>query len=306
MTDVIDTPWEITGADRQTIFGNTHSGANDPAAVVLFVHGFLGYKDYGMFPYLAHHTASHGYASLRFNLSHSGMTNHVETFERPDLFARDTWSKQIFDVMAVMSAANAGRIPGCPSGLPCILYGHSRGGVTVLLTTGRLCAAATSAETDPVGPVDPLFGRLAPPAAAVTVAAPSFTARLSPGQLEQIEQMGYAEVVSNRTGQTLRINRSWLQEQLDNPAAHDLPAHVVAITCPLTIVHGESDPTVPVRCAHDLLGWASPACSPRPVLVPGADHVFNAPNPMPIDATPSVQLQTLCRTVLEACAHAIS
>ncbi|NOG56010.1 MAG: alpha/beta hydrolase [Planctomycetes bacterium] len=306
MSTITDTPWEITGAEKQAIIGNTHCSEGEPSAVVLFVHGFLGYKDYGMFPYLAHHTASHGYASLRFNLSHSGMTNRIETFERPDLFEKDTWSKQVFDVMSVMSAAEAGRIPGCPAGLPCILYGHSRGGVTVLLTSGRLCAAATG-TTDQVGTVDPLFAKLAPPAAVVTAAAPSFTYRLSPGQKEQLAHDGFVEVVSNRTGQTLRIDRGWLDEQIEHPQAHDLSAHVKAITCPLTIVHGERDPTVPASCAHDLLGSAGGVDGrTRQIIVPGADHVFNTPNPMPLDAEPSAQLAMLCQTVVEACHHAVS
>ena len=46
------TQWELPGADAELILGDTHApGA--PVGVVCIVHGFLGYKDYGMFPCLA-------------------------------------------------------------------------------------------------------------------------------------------------------------------------------------------------------------------------------------------------------------
>jgi dipeptidyl aminopeptidase/acylaminoacyl peptidase len=57
------------------------------------------------------------------------------------------------------------------------------------------------------------------------------------------------------------------------------------------ILHGEEDPTVPASAAEQLrqaLGERA-----NMLIVPGGDHVFNTPNPMPDDAEPSAQLQTL-------------
>ena len=73
------------------------------------MHGFLGYKDYGMFPHLAATLAAEGYITHRFNLSHNGMDNRVgfydpSLFQRPDLFKADTWNRQRHDINAVADA----------------------------------------------------------------------------------------------------------------------------------------------------------------------------------------------------------
>ena len=75
------------------------------------------------------------------------MTHDVATFARPDLFARDTWNRQVTDLNAVLAALDDGTLDG--GSLPRVLFGHSRGGDTVLLTLGRhhpsVAAAITAA-----------------------------------------------------------------------------------------------------------------------------------------------------------------
>lgn len=265
--------WSIAGSAGETIYGNSHEPTEPPRGVVLLLHGFLGYKDYGLFPYLAERIAGFGWIAHRFNFSHSGMTNRIETFERPDLFERDTWNRQIEDVDAVLSAIDAGELVGC--GLPYVLYGHSRGGVTALLAAGRRFRSGA--------------GGL--PAGVITAAAPDFTNRFDEAQQADLLQRGFVEVVSNRTQQTLRVGRAFLAEQLDDPAGHDLRAHIAALACPVLIVHGSVDATVPPRCAKALAAAVNvDKASPEMLFVPHGDHVFNTPNPMPDDAPPSRQL----------------
>jgi hypothetical protein len=84
--------WSIEGSEGEPIIGNAHLPEAPPGGVVLVAHGFKGYKDYGMFPRIAESLANRGFIAHRFNFSHSGMTGAIETFERPDLFERDTWN----------------------------------------------------------------------------------------------------------------------------------------------------------------------------------------------------------------------
>ena len=121
--------WSIPGADGEAIIGNAHLPDGDPAGVVLLAHGFKGYKDYGMFPRIAQTLAEAGFLAHRFNFSHSGMTDAIKTFERPELFEKDTWNKQVFDWRQVDSAIRSGTLAG--QGLPCVIFGHSRGGATI-------------------------------------------------------------------------------------------------------------------------------------------------------------------------------
>jgi pimeloyl-ACP methyl ester carboxylesterase len=264
--------WMIEGSDGAVILGNAHVPAGEPAGVVLVAHGFKGYKDYGMFPAIAESVAGRGFIAHRFNFSHSGMTNNLETFERPDLFAQDTWNKQVFDVRAVIDAVEHGALEG--GGLPLILFGHSRGGVSALLTAGRYA--------DDIG-LDRLAG-------VVTAAAPSACNPFSAEEQAELLARGSLVSPSSRTGQDLRIGTAFLTEQQDDPAGHDVTALAARIACPVLVVHGENDPTVPA----DRAGAIAAACRQAEVrIVPGGDHVFNTPNPMPPGAAPSPQLAEL-------------
>ncbi len=271
--------WSIEGAEGEPILGDTHVPEGAPRGVVVIAHGFKGYKDYGMFPRIAETMAAAGMIAHRFNFSHSGMTNRIETFERPDLFERDTFNKQVFDCRAVIGAIAAGRIDG--TRLPCVLFGHSRGGAAALLTVGR-----SADDPLPVAPVG-----------VVAASAPSACNPLPPEQADQLLERGFLESPSARTGQALRIGRASLSEQLEDPPAHDLPALVRRIDCPLLLVHGEADPTVPVACAHQLAEAAGVRA--EVLIVEGADHVFNTPNPLPADEAASPQLQHLLRALVD-------
>jgi len=263
------TSWTIPGAGGEPIIGDCHLPHGRPKGVVLIAHGFKGYKDYGMFPRIARAMAEAGFIAHRFNFSHSGMTNEIATFARPDLFEQDTWSRQVHDFLAVIDAVGDGVIDG--RGLPYVMFGHSRGGVAALLTAGRFADDETMVQ----------------PAGLITAAAPSSCLGMSGDQAEQVMREGFVISPSSRTGQQLRIGRAFIAEQREDPAGHDLPSLVAKIRCPILIVHGETDPTVPVGCAHEIAGAAQDG---HTLVIDGADHVFNVPNPLPDDAPGSPQL----------------
>ena len=271
--------WTIPGAEDEAILGDAHLPEGDPIGVAIIAHGFKGYKDYGMFPRIAETLCTAGFIAHRFNFSHSGMTNTIETFERPDLFERDTWNKQVFDCRAVVSAVADGRLDG--AGLPYVFFGHSRGGVSMLLTAGR------SAD-------DSKFGQ---PVGIVTAAAPCQCNNLPPEVADQLLKDGYIVSPSSRTGQDLRVDKAALVEQLDDPASHDLLALVSRINCPLLVIHGEDDPTVPVDAAEQI-GRAA-KCEATVLRIAGGDHVYNTPNPLPANAPSSSQFQQLLDAIVK-------
>lgn len=262
--------WNLPGADGETIFGNTHLPETTPRAAALITHGFFGYKDYGFIPTLAHTLAGIGIAAHRFNLSHSGMTETIESFERPDLFEKDTWNKQVEDIERLIHALDRQELVG--PGMPIVLVGHSRGGVASLLCAGRRAVAAMK-------PVD----------AIVTIAAPSETQQLNDALNQQLNEQGYLEITSNRTGQTLRKGRAFWDERDAEPEAHYVLALAARIPSPSLIIHGSSDPTVPSDSAHRI---ANAMPNAEALILEGGDHVLNTPNPFPIGGEQSKQLST--------------
>ncbi|MBC23250.1 MAG: hypothetical protein CMJ32_04965 [Phycisphaerae bacterium] len=270
---------EIPGSHEQPIRAKLHMPAISPRGIVLLAHGYMGYMEYGMFPFLADALAQAGLATCRFNFSHSGVDHDHSSFARADLFSINTWNKQVEDLELL-----SGAIPrliiedGGPDELPLYLVGHSRGGVTSLLAAarGQLSGAGASGV--------------------VTLNSPDACNPWKDHQ-DRILQEGGLDQVSNRTGQRLRVDAVFLQEQLDQPEAHDLLELVGSIDVPMLLVHGTADMTIPVQ-AMDRIAAAAAGCPDlERVQIEGADHVFNTPNPFNPADEPSRQLDEMIHIV---------
>ncbi len=279
--------WTLPGAAGQPIVGTTHvpAGEREAKGVLLVAHGFKGYKDYGFLPHLAEAAAAAGFVAHRFNFSHSGMAPRGDRFERADLFERDTWGKQVFDLHAVARAAREGRIAG--SGLPQVWFGHSRGGVTAILAAGL--AGAEAPELEPRG--------------VVTAAAPHTADRLDDEQKRLLRKLGRLESPSSRTGEMLHIGREWLDELEADPARFNPMAHAERLRTPLLILHGDNDGTVHAMSGR-LLHKATRERS-QLVTIRGATHTFNASHPLPLDQPPPNETQRLIRETLAFAARVI-
>ncbi len=252
--------WTVEGSGGELLYGSTHESYGEPKRVVLMAHGFKGYKDYGMFPWLAARFAERETLVHRFNFSNSGMTSEGGDFEREDLFEQATWNKQVEDLQIladVFSMRNK----------PLILFGHSRGGLATLLAVAR---GSVQAE------------------GVIALSSPSQCNSLSVEDQRKMLVEGRLESPSGRTGQMLYVGKAFVEEQLESPESHDLLALASGIDAKCLLVHGENDATVP-SSASILLGEQIPKATVA--IIPGGDHVFNTPNPFPIDGVPSPQLQ---------------
>jgi len=274
MSETLD--WEITGAERQPIFGTEYRPAVAPIGCALIAHGFKGYKDFRMLPPIARELCKAGFVAHAFNFSHSGMTANDETFERPDLFELDTWNKQIFDIRCLIDAISSGRLAG--AGLPYVLVGHSRGGVTAILFAGRNVESS-----------------LPQPAGIVTAGTPDRACGMPDNRKDELRAAGWLQSPSARTGQTLRIGLNWLTEQEADLTGHDLLANAAKLTCPLLVIHGEHDETVDVECSTTI---AAAAKNARVVRIENGNHVFDAPNPAPEDIEQIPALRQLTREIV--------
>ena len=275
------TEWTLTGSAGHPILGNTHTpDSAQPAGVLIISHGFKGYKDYGFFPHLADAAADAGLIAHRFNFSHSGLTNVIETFERPDLFEADTWGRQIHDLLAVNAAVADGSLPG--AGLPVVWFGHSRGGITTILAATRL------------------FGENSPsrPAAVIPIATPhDAVAGFDEQTRDLIRRQGYVESPSSRTGQALRVGSAWLEEIEQDPDACDPTQAIAGIACPILLIHGQADPTVPVTSSETLARAAGANASVKTIA--DAGHTFNCPNPLLAGNEPPPETRAMMQAVCD-------
>ena len=68
-------PFLLTGTRHGRAFeaDATYRATSQLKPVVVFVHGFKGFKDWGHFPLLADFFAGQGFVFVKLNLSHNGI-----------------------------------------------------------------------------------------------------------------------------------------------------------------------------------------------------------------------------------------
>lgn len=227
-----------------------------PAVVIC--HGFKGFMEWGFFPSLAALLAERGYVAVRFNLSGTGMQPGDELVTDPGAFKRNTYSRELADLLAVLAATGESIAPGRVDRGRIALLGHSRGGGDALL------AAASAEWREKIR-------------ALVTWAAISDVDRFSPEQKEEWHRQGELPAVNARTGQRLALGLELLADVEERRASLDLLAAASARRAPWLIVHGAEDESVPVVEGHRL---AEAAGGEKELLViPGANHTFGSRHP---------------------------
>ena len=243
------------------------------APLVIFAHGFKGFKDWGSHNLVAHFFAENGFRFLKFNFSHNG-TTVANPIDFADLiaFADNTISMELNDLKAVIDFACGGS--GMPTEPWVYLIGHSMGGGLSIIK------AAEDARVKKL----------------VTMAAlSSFHHLWSPKDEEQWRLQGIMYILNKRTGQELPLKVSLLQDLDKNPARLDIIAMAKQVKQPWLIVHGDADPTVPLRSAEELK-----AAQPDAELFDhsGADHTFGSSQPYPGTALPP-PLHDFCKAAVK-------
>ena len=266
----MSTPFRIRGADGRPIRGDTHlptTGALEKGVgVVVIVHGFKGFKDWGAWRPLADRFCDQGLAAIRFDLSHNGVGEDGVDFSALELFETNTYSKEVYDVESVLRALDDGAlgVPEAPT-RPLFLLGHSRGGADVLLTGAgtwkdRISGVVTWAS--------------------IAEAYPGWA-----DDHKDIWEMGESIKVPNlRTKQLMPIGPEFYHDLMQNRERLDVARAVRELSecgTPLCVIHGTDDPSVPLEHAHRIAAAAKEAGHPRFELheVAGADHTFGAVHP---------------------------
>jgi len=225
-----------------------------PRPAVLVLHGFKGFKGWGMFPPLSERLARAGFTAVTFNVSGSGVDDTGE-FTRPEHFARATFTGDLGDVRSVITAVSSGAL-GFPPAASLGFLGHSRGGGLGVL------AAGTDSRID----------------ALVTWAAISHVHRFPPEEIAAWRRRGQIDIHNARTGQVLPI----CTDLLDDVERHagstlDIAAAAGRVTAPWLIVHGDADLTVPISEAHAL--HAASGSRADLLVLTGTGHTFDTAHP---------------------------
>jgi len=227
-------------------------GRGSPRPAVVVVHGFKGFKDWGLWPALAERLSRAGLSAVTLNLSGSGVDDSGE-FVYPERFGHNTFSAELQDLRRVTDALAGGELGLAPPSAVGLL-GHSRGGGIAVLHT------ASDARIKVL----------------VTWAAISTVERWPAPQRAAWRSAGVNEVKNVRTGQVLPLYPDVLDDIERNAGALDIEAAAGRVAVPWLIVHGADDEAVALAEGERL---AAAAPGARFLAVDGAAHTFGAVHP---------------------------
>lgn len=268
---ILQNTFSIIGADQKTINGDiTYDDRNTNAPLIIFIHGFKGFKDWGAHNLVARHFAQQGFRYLKFNLSHSGVVpqkpNDVTDMKS---FAANTISKEMLDVDLVIKYA----VENLKVDSVCLI-GHSRGGGLAILQAvnnphvkGLITWSAISA----------------------------FNSLWKKEQEDDWRKDGKIEVINARTKEKMPLNLTLLEDFEANQQQFDILANAKRINIPWLIVQGDDDVNVPLEHAQKLNGAN---LNSRLVKIEGANHVYGASHPFEKETLPAQLLQVCEKSLM--------
>ena len=245
--------------DKKPILIDTFYPENsEKLPVVIFCHGYKGFKDWGAWHIMAQQIANSGFCFVKFNFSHNGGTME-QPIDFPDLeaFGHNNYSTELDDLNDVIDwvqhqfknhpAINTHRIS---------LIGHSRGGGIALLKAAEDTRINTLVSLASVSDFGSRFG--------------------TTDELQAWRTLGVKFVVNGRTKQQMPHYYQFYEDYKANEDRLHIASATKQLKIPHLIIHGDKDTSVSINEAEALHQWHPKS---QLEIVKGADHVFNTTHP---------------------------
>ena len=269
MNSVLKQEIKINNAQGIAITADIHlPKRKTPAPILVFCHGFKGFKDWGHFNWVAEQAAQSGLAFLKFNFSKNGVVDHqLNEISDLEAFSNNNYSTEISDLKAVIDEiekqAEAWRIDMTQL----FLVGHSRGGGIALLEA--------SEDKRVKGLV-------------LWASVSEFASFFRPETIQQWEKEGVVYAPNKRTGVQLPLKKQFYDDYTANQSRLDVKKAAKLLSVPLLIIHGDQDESVSMQHAENLYNIV-----PHSILikVEGGTHTFGAQHPFDPanDVTPMLE-----------------
>ncbi len=239
------------------------------APLIIFCHGYKGFKDWGAWNLLAKTFADSGVAVLKFNFSHNGGTVE-QPIDFPDLeaFGHNNYTKELDDLNQVLDWVETAYAKHSNIDASNItLVGHSRGGGIVTLK---------AAEDSRVKNLVSLAG------------VSDFKSRFPKGlDLDTWKSTGVRFVMNGRTKQQMPHYYQFYENFIANTPRLSIQAAAKNLNLPHLIIHGDADTSVDLKEALELHQWHPES---QLIVLEGANHVFGSHHPWAfMDLPPCLQ-----------------
>lgn len=247
-----------------------------PQPVVIFCHGYKGFKDWGAWHLVAEEFAKAGFCFLKFNFSHNGGTIE-QPIDFPDLeaFADNNFSLELDDLDRVINfiGSNPENLSKNLSNIS--LIGHSRGGGIVLIKAEEDSRIHNVISWAGISDFKPRF-------------------QIGTRSFKEWKETGVTHVENSRTKQLLPHKFQFFLDFKENEDRFSIHRAVRSLNTPQLIVHGNEDPTVSIKEAKAIHSWNPKS---KLELIETADHVFNARHPWNESSLPNELKSVVTRTI---------
>lgn len=224
--------------------------------IIIFCHGFKGFKDWGHFNLIADAFTNAGFVFIKFNFSMNGTTEeHSTAFADLDAFGNNNFETELNELGTIVDFVelNADKFNGNKNEL--YLIGHSRGGGIAILKTSedkRIKKLATWASVKDV--------------------ADFFINQ----DIDKWKNDGLIYTLNARTQQKMPLFYQIYENYIANKTRLDILNAAENITVPWLIAHGTNDEAVPVNFAEQLHQQNKKS---ELFLIENANHTFDGKHP---------------------------
>jgi len=246
---------------------------NKKKPIIIFAHGFKGFKDWGHFNQFMEYAIQENYAFVKFNFSHNGGT--VENpIDFPDLeaFGNNNYTKELDDLRTVVDWVEE-RNDDEIDKEEIYLVGHSRGGGISIIAASE----------------DSRIKKL------VTWAAVSdLINRFPKEQIDFWKKQGVIYIENTRTNQQMPLYYQLAENTLASADRFSIEKAIKKIQVPQLIIHGTKDEVVLINEAHNLKKWNNSA---ELFVIDDAAHTFDIKHPYLQDVFPKHAKQVIRKTL---------
>ncbi len=243
---------------KPILFDYYYQEDNTPKPIILFCHGYKGFKDWGAWSLMAEEFANSGFCFMKFNFSYNGGTIE-QPIDFPDLeaFGNNNYTKELDDLDSVLNWIienfNSNKNFDTSN---ITLLGHSRGGGIVTIK---------AAEDPRITKVISLAG------------VSDYEKRFPDGEaLEQWKKQGVYYVENGRTKQQMPHYYQFFEDYKQSKDRLNIKRAASDLDIPHLIIHGNKDTSVSINEAENLHKWNP---NSELVIIEGADHVFGTKHP---------------------------
>lgn len=226
--------------------------------VVIFSHGFKGFKGWGNFNFIAKTFADNGFVFVKFNFSHNGTTiKKPAEFVDMEAFSNNNFSIEMDDLACVIDWVLDNEYISREEFASEKLYliGFSRGGGISILKAyedKRVKKLVTWSGVN------------------------DFSKDWNNEMLKQWKVDGIRMIANKRTNQMMSLKYQIVEDYQKNINRLHIPTAVKNIRIPFLIIHGTKDETIPYTNAVELKSWNENA---ELFPVQEATHTYGSSHP---------------------------